>query len=70
MEERVVYTVDEVASLLGISRPTAHEGVKTGKIPSIKIGRRILIPRAAFEKMLAKTDRIQVDYPEKNGTNK
>lgn len=50
---RLTWTVEEAAALLGISRPTAYEAVKTGSIPHIKIGRRILIPVAALEKMLA-----------------
>ncbi len=49
---RLVYTVDEAAALLGISRNKAYEAVKTGVIPSIKIGRRILIPRQRLEDMV------------------
>jgi excisionase family DNA binding protein len=50
---RLAMTVEETAARLGISRPTAYEAVKTGSIPSIKIGRRILVPLAALERMLA-----------------
>ena len=38
-------TVDETAALLGISRGLAFLAVRTGELPSIRIGRRILIPR-------------------------
>jgi excisionase family DNA binding protein len=48
-------TVDEVAAYLGISRGTAYDGVRRGEIPSLRIGRRILVPRAAIEAMLAGT---------------
>jgi excisionase family DNA binding protein len=48
---RLAMTVEETAARLGISRPTAYEAVKTGSIPSIKIGRRILVPIAALERM-------------------
>lgn len=51
--ERIVYTVTEAAEILGISRPTAFQGVERGEIPHIRVGRRILIPKAALDKMLA-----------------
>lgn len=51
-EQRLVLTVEEAAKLLGISRPSAFEGVRRGEIPHIRIGRRILIPKAALEQML------------------
>ncbi len=44
-DEPVVFTVEEAAELLRISRGSAYEAVRTGQIPSILIGRRILIPR-------------------------
>jgi excisionase family DNA binding protein len=44
--------VDDVAKALGISRASAYEGVKTGDIPSIKIGRRVVVPTAAVRRML------------------
>ena len=44
--------VDRVAEALNISRASAYEGVKTGEIPSIKIGRRIVVPTAAVRRML------------------
>lgn len=50
---RLTWTVEEAAICLGISRPTAYEAVKTGAIPHIKIGRRILIPVSALKRMLA-----------------
>lgn len=59
MEEKVVYTVDEVAEKLGISRPTAYEGVRMGKIPSIKIGRRLLVPKISFDRMLVEAGTVK-----------
>jgi len=48
---RLTLSVDEAARRLGISRPAAYEGVRRNEIPSIKIGRRILVPIAALERM-------------------
>ncbi len=51
-EERVTFTVEETAKLLGIGRQLAYDRVKTGEIPVIKVGRRLLVPRRALEKLL------------------
>jgi len=51
-EERLTLTVEETAKALGIGRQLAYERVRTGEIPAIKIGRRILVPRSALEKLL------------------
>ncbi len=50
---RLAMTVEEAAKRLGLSRPAAYEGVRRNEIPSIKIGRRILVPIAALERMFA-----------------
>jgi excisionase family DNA binding protein len=46
-------TVEDVAARLGIGRNQAYEAVQQGKIPALRFGRRWLIPRVAFDKMLA-----------------
>ncbi len=51
-EERLTLTVEETAKLLGIGRQLAYERVKTGEIPVIRVGRRLLVPRRALEKLL------------------
>ena len=50
--ERLTLTVEEAAKLLGIGRQLAYDRVKTGDIPVIKIGRRLVVPRRALEKLL------------------
>jgi excisionase family DNA binding protein len=49
---RVMFDVDEVAPVLGISRGLAYAGVRDGSIPSISIGRRRLIPRARLAELV------------------
>ena len=51
--ERLVYTVEEAGRLLDVSRTTAYECVRTRQLPSIRLGRRIVVPRAAIEALLA-----------------
>ena len=45
-------TVIETAKRLGIGRNTAYEAVKRAEIPSVRIGRRILVPSKALDKWL------------------
>jgi excisionase family DNA binding protein len=51
-EGRVV-TLNEAASILRISRGSAYEAAKRKEIPTIRIGRRLLVPAAALERLLA-----------------
>jgi excisionase family DNA binding protein len=53
MSEREVFSVDEVAERLGLSRNSAYEAVRKGEIPSVRIGRRILVSRVALDRLLA-----------------
>lgn len=51
-ENSAVLKVDELAHMLSISRNTAYELVRSGKIRSVKIGRTYRIPRSAVEDYL------------------
>ncbi len=53
MEDKLTLSVEETAKLLGIGRNLCYDRVKTGEIPAIKIGRRLLVPRSALQKLLA-----------------
>ena len=54
-DAKLTFTVDQAAKELGISRSLAYEAVRTGQIPSLKIGRRFLVPRVQLAAMLAGT---------------
>jgi excisionase family DNA binding protein len=54
-QERLTMTVEEAAAALGISQAFAYEAVTRNEIPHVRIGRRILIPRAALERLLGDT---------------
>ena len=45
-------TVEEAGEMLGLSRGLAYDAVGKGEIPSVRIGRRILIPRVALDRLL------------------
>lgn len=61
--ERLTYTVEEVAELLGIGRRFAYEMVRNGEIPSVRlggkesrgriVGGRLLVPRHALQKWIS-----------------
>ena len=48
----LTYRIEDVAKLLGIGRNSAYDAAKRGDIPTIKVGRRILVPRAALHRLL------------------
>ncbi len=52
MSERLVFTVPEVAKRIGVNKAAVYELAKTEHFPAIKIGRRIVIPKAALESWL------------------
>lgn len=41
---RVAVSIPEAAALLGIGKNTAYEAARRGEIPTLKIGRRLLVP--------------------------
>jgi excisionase family DNA binding protein len=45
-------SVDELANELGISRQSAYAALRLGKIPSIRLGKRFIIPRSAIAEWL------------------
>lgn len=50
--ERTAWSIDEVASTLGVSRDLVNDAIRDGKLRSIKIGRRRIIPADAFAEFL------------------
>ena len=52
MSAPLTYTIEEAARLLGVSRGTAYESARRGEIPTLRLGRRLLVPRARLEELL------------------
>jgi excisionase family DNA binding protein len=52
MDEHPVLTVNEAASILRLSRAFTYELVARGVLPSVRFGRRIMVPRAAIQRVL------------------
>ncbi|MEM7342394.1 MAG: helix-turn-helix domain-containing protein [Actinomycetota bacterium] len=51
-DERLALSVPEAAELLGISRSAAYSCVRSGELPALKMGRRVLIPVAALRRLV------------------
>jgi excisionase family DNA binding protein len=49
---RRTYTVEEAAKLLGIGRNQAYEAARRGDFPTMRIGKRLLVPKAPFDRLL------------------
>ena len=49
---RQTVTVEEAAAILGLGRSAAYEAVRRGEIPSLRVGRRLLVPVPALDALL------------------
>ena len=48
----LTYTVEQAGSLLGLSRASAYTAASKGEIPTVRIGKRVLVPRIALQRLL------------------
>ena len=51
--ESLTFTVEETAKLLRISRNTAYNLVREGRLPVLRLGRRLLVPKKGLDNLLA-----------------
>lgn len=51
--ESLTFSVTEAARVLGISRTTAYECVRTGELRAVRLGRRLVVPKIAITELLA-----------------
>ena len=58
MTEQEARTVDvpTAAKILGISRGVAYSLIANGKLPALRLGRRLVVPKASLEKLLQEAD--------------
>lgn len=54
--EKRVYTVDEVQDILGISKTTAYQLVKSNVFHSVRVGGQYRISKKSFDAWLDKTE--------------
>ena len=52
--ERFVLTIPQAGKkFFGVGRSASYEAARRGEIPTVRIGRKLLVPVAAVERMLA-----------------
>jgi excisionase family DNA binding protein len=61
LSDRLALSAEEAGALLGISRDLAYDLVARGELPSVRLGRRVVVPRHALEETLAQMSRSTVD---------
>ena len=50
-EPLLFFTVEEAAKLLRIKRSAAYAAVKRGQIPTLRLGRKIIVPKGGLQKL-------------------
>lgn len=61
LRSRTVISVESAGHVLGISRSTAYQAARTGELPTLRLGRKLVVPTARLLRMLgADTDREAV----------
>jgi excisionase family DNA binding protein len=50
--ERATYSPEELQYMLGVSRRKVYDGLNSGAIPNIRLGKRFIIPRASIQDWL------------------
>jgi len=50
--DRKTLTADEVAEALGVSVGLIYEAARQGQLPFLRIGRRLVMPVSALERLL------------------
>jgi len=56
-EQSLTVTVEQAAEMLGISRGLAYQAAREGAIPAIRLGRRLLVPRAKLLQFVGEASR-------------
>ena len=51
-QEQPTLSIEETAAILQLGRNTVYEAVRSGAVPSIRVGRRYLVPTARLAAML------------------
>lgn len=52
MTRAACLSVEEAGRVVGLSRGSAYEAARKGEIPTLKIGRRVLVPRAKLQELI------------------
>jgi excisionase family DNA binding protein len=51
-KDKLTLSVEEAAAALGLGRAAAYLAAVRGELPTVRIGRRLLVPKAALHELL------------------
>ena len=51
-----VLTVEEAGQMLRLGRNSMYSAIARNEIPAIRVGRRLLVPRAALDRLLSEAN--------------
>lgn len=60
-ETKRTVSVEQAARILGIGRTSAYEAAHAGEIPSLRIGKRIVVPKVRLLALLGETAEAKVE---------
>jgi excisionase family DNA binding protein len=63
MNEPLTMSVEAAGKLLGISRGLAYEAARRGELPTIKLGRRLLVPTARLLELVGVPAPREAGFP-------
>lgn len=52
VDRRLVYEVPEAGAMLGLNKNASYKAAKRGDFPTIRVGKLIRVPKAAFHAMI------------------
>ena len=52
-EDELTITVPEAGRRLGLGKNASYEAARRGELPVLRFGRKLRVPRVAFERLLA-----------------
>ena len=67
MTEIKVYTLDEVADILKVTRRTLYNYIKAGKLPAVKMGKYWRVSQDSLQAFISTGTIVPDENPGKNG---
>ena len=58
--EPETYSVPDAGRRVGLGRNASYEAARRGELPVLRFGRKLVVPRIAFERMLAEAGSRQL----------
>jgi excisionase family DNA binding protein len=56
--EQLLFTIDETADVLGVSRATVYRLLKTGQLVGVRVGRLRRVTRQALDRFTSDLERL------------